>query len=110
MKIYLRFLRSGLVEVEAPPGFSAWSPREQLCWGSNQLQGCGQQSLICAMADFDVTVVSCRRFFDNAPRCAAVEIPDPGSGNDPETVAWNSDWECFAFDHQSDKTGLTEEA
>lgn len=103
MKLYIRFLRQGLIEAEAPEQFDTLTPEERMEWATEYLENCTDHQIVIAMADYDPNPIwtlsdlcSSNDFFDSAPQAEAIELP-LGEYNDPRTLVMTKAWTVFAF-------------
>ena len=87
MKAHIRFLKQGLVEAEAPPGFDQMSPEQKLDWAQAVLADQSDQQLITALADFEQPKVN--GYFDEAPPACAIQTKDG------EEIAMRQEWQAF---------------
>jgi hypothetical protein len=88
MKVEIRFLRQGLIQVEAPENFDQMAPEKKLEWASTVLEGCTDHELVNAMSDFEKPRTKVDSgFFDEAPEASAVE-KEAGEGVIVQTEEW----------------------
>lgn len=74
MKMHIRFLKQGLVEAEAPPGFAQMNPEQKLDWAQDKLAEQSDDQLHMAMADYLDPKVN--GYFDEAPDVCSIQDTD----------------------------------
>jgi len=90
MQVEIRFLKEGLVNVEAPKGFENWTTSEKEDWANETLRALKQEkgdiALLEAMAHLP-NPTKTGKYFDEAPQVAAIEA-DYGETTLYETSEW----------------------
>lgn len=97
MKVFLRFLKQGLVEAETPNDFETMTDKEKLEWASIQLANLSDKEIINAMADFGDPGKN--GYFDETTQASAIE---KGEGEDiTDSIIQTEEWKIFSTgDHQ----------
>lgn len=89
MKVNIRFLRQGLVSVNAPKNIDTMSAKELKEWAGNILGEMTDKELLAAMADFENPEKE--GYFDESPQMSAIER----LSGDP--IITTDEWEMFAY-------------
>lgn len=90
-KVFIRFLRHGLIEAEPPENFNKMTPEDKLEWANEVLSQKTDKELIESMADFINPEKN--GYFDESPEACAIEV---GEGNlIGTTIVSTSIWELY---------------
>ncbi|MBI5327046.1 MAG: hypothetical protein HZB80_01970 [Deltaproteobacteria bacterium] len=92
-KIYIRFLRQGLVKTTTPENFNTMTSKEKIDWASEKLYQMTDLDIIAAMADFD-DAEKTGEYFDEAPQAAAIEEAE--GENIGRIIVETREWSLFA--------------
>lgn len=95
-KIQIRYLHSGLIEIDKPKGWGKMTnaEKEDICM--SELDRRSDIELIEAMAD--ILPLSIETFFAETPSIEAIQIADKNNTHDELTIASSKTWDTYVND------------
>jgi hypothetical protein len=89
IKVNIRFLRQGSIEVDAPDNIKKMTAQEIKIWAEKIIEEQSDEELLRALADFRYPKID--GYFDSPPQCSAVE--DSAGVN----IMTTEEWQMFCY-------------